>query len=141
MFASAEPRVLNKHNTVHLTAICLITGAFRTSPIFGLLSELEKLPMNLRREYLITCFWVHLKGSLALPVHNIIENPLEASDSLFHQYQKNIISSLNLLSVHNGIEGSERADSSTKEASRYLPFSNLCSDRRFQNGSQKMNYR
>ena len=52
MYNSAHPNVLNKLNSVHNSGIRIATGAYRTSPIYSILTEAQVLPLNLRRKKL-----------------------------------------------------------------------------------------
>ncbi|XP_078051512.1 uncharacterized protein LOC144477652 [Augochlora pura] len=52
VYNSANPSILKKLNTISNTALRLTVGAFRTSPINGILSEVSEPPLQTRRKYL-----------------------------------------------------------------------------------------
>lgn len=72
-FASARPQVLRKLNVIHHAALRLATGAFRTSPVDSILIESTEWPLHLRRSYLLTNAFIHVRSTSGLP-------PLEDSE-------------------------------------------------------------
>ncbi|KAL1448304.1 hypothetical protein WDU94_005687 [Cyamophila willieti] len=52
VYGSANPSVLKRLNVIHHTALRLVSGAFRTSPIVSLLAECGQPPLQIRRNIL-----------------------------------------------------------------------------------------
>ncbi|KAL1447697.1 hypothetical protein WDU94_005615 [Cyamophila willieti] len=71
IYGSANETNLNKLNVIHNTALRMISGAFRTSPIPSLLCETGQPPLQVRRNCLTINYVTKVSSSPSHPVHRV----------------------------------------------------------------------
>ncbi|XP_076620013.1 uncharacterized protein LOC143341179 [Colletes latitarsis] len=84
IYNSANNNILKKLDPVHNNALRITVGAFRSSPINGILNEVSEPPLQIRRKYLSTKFAVRIAAHPQNPVfHNVFRN-----NNLNHLHQR-----------------------------------------------------
>lgn len=75
IYGSARSNWLNKLNVVHHSALRLISGAFRTSPIVSLLAESGQPSLDIRRKVRCVNYVSNISINPKNPVHILMFNP------------------------------------------------------------------
>ncbi|KAI5754247.1 hypothetical protein M8J77_007077 [Diaphorina citri] len=88
LYSSASQSNLNKLNVVHNSAIRLITGAFRTSPIVSILAESGIPPLSIRRSVLTLNYVCNVCRNPNNPVYTLLFHPSLGADISNPRYPK-----------------------------------------------------
>ncbi|KAI5721707.1 hypothetical protein M8J77_024546 [Diaphorina citri] len=88
LYSSASQSNLNKLNVVHNSAIRLITGAFRTSPIVSILAESGIPPLSIRRSVLTLNYVCNVCRNPNNPAYTLLFHPSLGADISNPRYPK-----------------------------------------------------
>ncbi len=64
VYGSASKTLLKKLDIIQAQALRICSGAFKTTSVPALQVEMGEMPLELRRQQIMTTYWVNLHGHI-----------------------------------------------------------------------------